>query len=151
MRLPIQHAVPAHPCACLPPVLSRTGRSRARASHTHDTAASPSFEHLILDVQRDIISGAEALDGSGRRFCHDRWERSPGHPNAGYGITSVLEGGDVLEKGAVNISIVGGVLSKDRECASSANLALPGVAVRYRSCCRCCVRLRCRADVFSRA
>ena len=39
---------------------------------------------LIDPVEQD----AEALDGSGAKFVHDRWERSPGDPNAGYGITS---------------------------------------------------------------
>lgn len=41
---------------------------------------------------------AEELDGSGKRFLQDRWERSPEDANAGYGITRVLEGGDLLEK-----------------------------------------------------
>lgn len=39
---------------------------------------------------------AEALDGSGKRFAHDKWMRSTSNPNAGYGITSVLEGGSIL-------------------------------------------------------
>ena len=75
---------------------------------------SDTFEHYILETQRKIITDAEALDGSGQRFIHDRWERSPGNPNVGYGITSVLEGGTILEKAAVNISIINGVLSPER-------------------------------------
>lgn len=47
----------------------------------------------------------------GATFQHDRWEREAGNPNGGYGITSVLEGGAVLEKGACNISVVRGTLS----------------------------------------
>lgn len=35
-----------------------------------------------------IDQSAEQLDGSGVRFQHDRWSRSPSNPNAGYGITS---------------------------------------------------------------
>ncbi|GAB4821725.1 hypothetical protein N2152v2_008771 [Parachlorella kessleri] len=62
---------------------------------------------------------AEELDGSGKRFLHDKWTRNPDNPNAGYGITSVLEGGDVLEKGAVNISVLSGVLTPDRAKAMS--------------------------------
>ncbi|PSC76177.1 coproporphyrinogen III oxidase [Micractinium conductrix] len=82
-------------------------------------ATRASFEQYILDLQRRIIEDAEALDGSGAKFVHDRWERSPGDPNAGYGITSVLEGGSVLEKAAANISVVAGVLSKERAAAMS--------------------------------
>lgn len=41
---------------------------------------------------------AEALEGSGARFNRDRWTRGEGDANAGYGITAVLEGGDLLEK-----------------------------------------------------
>lgn len=104
-----------------------------------------------------MLQEAEALDGSGAAFQHDRWTRSPGNPNAGYGITSggwglaqssaggtthtflfggaclaltrpspchaargaVLEGGQVLEKGAANISVVAGTLSPERAQAMS--------------------------------
>lgn len=38
------------------------------------------------------------MDGSGRRFLRDRWDRGGGDSNAGYGITAVLEGGQLLEK-----------------------------------------------------
>ena len=104
------------PAAAPPPHFCRPDRRRTArtgpAAQAQRPEISDTFEHFILGAQRDIIAGAEALDGSGRRFSHDRWERSP--PNAGYGITSVLEGGDVLEKAAVNISVVGGVLSRER-------------------------------------
>lgn len=36
------------------------------------------------------------LDGSGE--MQDRWERGHRDANAGYGITAVLEGGDLVEK-----------------------------------------------------
>ncbi len=41
---------------------------------------------------------AEVLDGGGRAFLRDRWQRNATDSNAGYGITAVLEGGDLLEK-----------------------------------------------------
>lgn len=82
-------------------------------------AVSSEFEHYILDLQQRIIQAAEELDGSGARFQHDRWSRSPDNPNAGYGITSVLEGGSVLEKAASNISVVAGTLSPERAKAMS--------------------------------
>lgn len=75
-----------------------------------------SFEDYILETQQEIISRAETLDGMGR-FVHDRWERES--PTSGYGITSVLEGGNVLEKAAVNISVIEGVLSPERAQAMS--------------------------------
>jgi coproporphyrinogen III oxidase len=76
------------------------------------TMVPDTFEHYILETQKNIIAAAETLDGSGQRFIHDRWERTGG--NLGYGITSVLEGGNILEKGAVNISVINGVLSPER-------------------------------------
>ncbi|CAI5462348.1 unnamed protein product [Closterium sp. Yama58-4] len=55
-----------------------------------------------------------------RAFIEDRWERDPGNPSAGYGITRVLEGGRVLEKAAANVSIVRGQLTEARAKAMSA-------------------------------
>lgn len=72
------------------------------------------FEHAILDVQDKILRRAEALDGSGKEFLYDRWDRREGDANAGYGITCVLEGGNLLEKAAANISVIRGTLSAVR-------------------------------------
>ena len=116
--LPIA-ARPEAPRQVMPTPAPRTRCIRAIARATMIRSPASSFESFILETQRSIVSGAECLDGSGRTFLHDRWERSPGNPNAGYGITSVLEGGDVLEKGAVNISIVSGVLTPERARAMS--------------------------------
>jgi coproporphyrinogen III oxidase len=41
------------------------------------------FEQFLLDTQRQILAEAEQLDGSGKTFVQDRWER-PGD-NAGVG------------------------------------------------------------------
>jgi coproporphyrinogen III oxidase len=51
--------------------------------------------------------------------CDYRWERNPETASAGYGITSVLEGGTVLEKAAANISVINGTLSPERARAMS--------------------------------
>ncbi|GBF93673.1 coproporphyrinogen III oxidase [Raphidocelis subcapitata] len=75
------------------------------------------FERYVLDLQDRILSEAEAIDGSGKRFLRDRWSR--GSESAGYGITAVLEGGDLLEKAAANISIIHGELSAQRAQAMS--------------------------------
>jgi len=49
----------------------------------------------------------EELDGAGASFLRDRWERPGGESGAGYGITCVLEGGDLLEKVHLYPSILG--------------------------------------------
>ena len=91
--------------------VSKQAGHRIRAMMPQRTA---SFEDYIVQLQEGIIDQTESLDGSGKKFVRDRWERNPTVPNAGYGITSVLEGGAILEKGAVNISIIGGTLSAAR-------------------------------------
>ena len=63
------------------------------------------------------------MDASGR-FVRDRWDRDTNDSNAGYGITSVLEGGRLLEKAAVNVSVIGGTLSSARAEAMSSRLCL---------------------------
>lgn len=41
------------------------------------------------------------MDGC-QKFLLDRWERDAQDANAGYGITAVLEGGELLEKVALS-------------------------------------------------
>ncbi|EPY50761.1 coproporphyrinogen III oxidase [Schizosaccharomyces cryophilus OY26] len=65
------------------------------------------MEELILDVQQKIVAGLEAIDG--QKFYQDRWTKGEG----GYGISCVIQEGNVFEKGGVNTSIVQGVLSQD--------------------------------------
>jgi len=76
------------------------------------------FEDYILELQNSIITEAERVDASGS-FVRDRWDRDTNDSNAGYGITSVLEGGRLLEKAAVNVSVIGGTLSSARAQAMS--------------------------------
>jgi coproporphyrinogen III oxidase len=86
---------------------------QAMAAATGSSSADfGAFEKYVLDLQDRILTEAERLDGSGRKFERDRWSR--GADNAGYGITCVLEGGDLLEKAAANISIIHGQLSAQR-------------------------------------
>ena len=54
-------------------------------------------------LQSDIISALEACDGKGH-FSTETWER----PGGGGGITRLLTGGNVIEKGGVNFSAVFG-------------------------------------------
>jgi coproporphyrinogen III oxidase len=84
----------------------------APAQLTAQPVDAAAFEAFLLAAQKQILAEAEQLDGSGRAFVQDRWER-PGD-NAGYGITCVLEGGALLEKAAANISVVRGTLTPAR-------------------------------------
>ena len=66
----------------------------------------PSREEIkdsFIELQDNICSQLETADGSGR-FEPDRWER----PGGGGGISRVLSGGNVIEKGGVNFSAVWG-------------------------------------------
>jgi coproporphyrinogen III oxidase len=61
-----------------------------------------SFEDFLLDKQAELCAALERIDGSELKFCEDKWER--GTKRDGYGITRVLEGGNVFEKAAANVS-----------------------------------------------
>ncbi len=63
------------------------------------------FYNYILELQDQITSGLEEVDGKAR-FKEDHWKR----PEGGGGRTRVIEDGAVFEKGGVNISAVHGAL-----------------------------------------
>jgi len=69
---------------------------RGRRAHAH-----------ILKVQDTITGAIEAIDGK-ERFIDDEWDREGG----GGGRTRVIQGGDVFEKGGVNVSCVHGEMSE---------------------------------------
>ena len=69
-------------------------------------------KNYLVQLQRDICSSLEALDGRGE-FTEECWSRKGGE-----GITRVIEHGDVLERGGVNFSHVTG---KDLPPSASAN------------------------------
>eukprot|EP00899_Mesostigma_viride_P006688 jgi/Mesvir1/1601/Mv14566-RA.1 len=117
-------------CQRIPPLThrsSRKSRQCARASFSQRD-----MENLVLEQQEAICDVASRADGSGLKFITDRWERNASDPNAGFGITRVLEGGDLLEKAAANVTVVRGVLSEERakamnaRNASAASMAAPG-------------------------
>ena len=97
------------------PIISR-GSSSSRCRRCRSTASSSfsDFSDFVGELQQGILKEAEGIDGSGKAFLQDRWQREVGNPNAGYGITSVLEGGDLLEKAAANITVVRGTLTAAR-------------------------------------
>ena len=55
------------------------------------------FTDYITGLQNTICAGLEGIDGKAR-FAEDKWER----PEGGGGITRVIAGGKVFEKGGVN-------------------------------------------------
>jgi coproporphyrinogen III oxidase len=57
----------------------------------------------LRDLQRSICASLEHADGKGK-FVRDEWER----PGGGGGVSAVLAGGEVIEKGGVNFSAVWG-------------------------------------------
>lgn len=68
------------------------------------------FYNYILQLQDEITSKLEALDGQGK-FKEDIWQR----PEGGGGRTRVIENGAVFEKGGVNISAVHGALPESMQ------------------------------------
>lgn len=64
---------------------------------------SSELESKIISLQQSITLQLENADGKGK-FIKDKWERDEG----GYGISMVLENGNVIEKGGVNFSSVHG-------------------------------------------
>lgn len=63
------------------------------------------FNTFISNAQETICAALEAVDGKAT-FREDLWER----PGGGWGRTRVISGGNVFEKGGVNISNVHGEL-----------------------------------------
>jgi coproporphyrinogen III oxidase len=61
------------------------------------------IKNYLLNLQEQICSSLEAIDGAGR-FITDKWDRNEG----GSGVTRVLAEGAVIEKGGVNFSHVFG-------------------------------------------
>lgn len=75
---------------------------------TPETSPAPlreRMEQYVLGLQNTITEALEAIDGRAR-FEEDLWERRGG----GGGITRVISGGRIFEKGGVNTSSVHGRL-----------------------------------------
>lgn len=100
---------------------SRPG-GRAFAPSVGATASdkvTSDFSDFVLSLQNDIIKQTEDHIElkSGKTFLRDEWNRDG--DSSGFGITSVLEGGDVVEKAASNVSVIHGRLTKARAQAMS--------------------------------
>ncbi len=69
----------------------------------NDTAA---VRRYLLGLQERIVQALQAEDGG--RFLSDGWERPPGGALQGDGLTRLMEGGAVFERGGCNFSHVRG-------------------------------------------
>ncbi len=68
--------------------------------------AIESVKSFLLDLQARITSAVAAVDG--QSFVADAWEKPPGEPLQGSGITMILEGGQVFERAGCGFSHVRG-------------------------------------------
>ncbi|MBO9538964.1 oxygen-dependent coproporphyrinogen oxidase [bacterium] len=66
------------------------------------TTTTQAVKAYLQGLQADIIEHIEGIDGG--RFLRDAWER----PEGGGGLTCLIEGGDVIERGGVAFSHVFG-------------------------------------------
>lgn len=98
------------------PVAAASQYSQLAAPPVSPTASS--FDDYVLALQDSIVQTTEqAIESSSQaKFVSDHWEREN---DSGFGITRVLEGGDVVEKAASNVSIIRGTLTKARAQAMS--------------------------------
>src|SRR6056297_2632685 len=65
----------------------------------------PQFTKFVSDVQQHICDELEAVEGT-QKFLIEDWERD----GFGGGSTRIIADGEVIEKGGVNVSTVGGPL-----------------------------------------
>jgi len=65
-----------------------------------------SVREYLLGLQRRIVERFEKLDG--KPFLADAWEKPPGSPLGGGGLTRIIEDGNLLERGGVGFSHVVG-------------------------------------------
>jgi coproporphyrinogen III oxidase len=76
------------------------------------------FVEMLQQKQEEIINTLEQVDGSGQKFTNDTWGFFADGDGGSGGITRVIQGGDLIEKGAVSFTLVRrGVLSDARAAA----------------------------------
>eukprot|EP00850_Spirogloea_muscicola_P004162 SM000017S02902 [mRNA] locus=s17:1048436:1054210:+ [translate_table: standard] len=102
----------------------------AEVRHSANAGRNLSALEELQGVAISATMMSASADSSGVEFGHDRWERGS-DPREGYGITRVLEGGDLFEKAAANVSIIRGQLSAERAEAISARLGKAAAGAQY--------------------
>jgi coproporphyrinogen III oxidase len=66
----------------------------------------PAVRGFLLGLQTRITTAVSNLDG--QAFVADHWQKAPGEPLQGNGITQILEGGEVFERAGCGFSHVRG-------------------------------------------
>jgi coproporphyrinogen III oxidase len=83
---------------------------------------------FFKELQKSIIASLEKIDG-GSKFVYDEWAR----PEGGGGLSSVIDEGNVIEKGGVNFSTVFGpapdFLKTETGNKTPANFYATGVSI----------------------
>ncbi len=95
----------------------------ARAGSPSIAIDSTAVRAYLLDLQQRIVARFEQLDG--KPFAADHWQKPPGSPLGGMGITRIVEEGNLLERGGVGFSHVTG-----SKLPTSATAARPELAGR---------------------
>jgi coproporphyrinogen III oxidase len=62
------------------------------------------FEQYLLGLQDRLLTSAEAMDGSGKKFLRDRWQRGSEHAGVGCWAAGLL-GCSAAARGDVHCSI----------------------------------------------
>lgn len=73
---------------------------------TARTSRSEAVGRYLQGLQTRITSTLAALDGTS--FVTDAWQKAPGEPLQGHGITQILEGGPLFERAGCGFSRVSG-------------------------------------------
>jgi len=73
---------------------------------TTETPNVSTVRQYLQDLQRRITAAIAGVDGSD--FLADAWEKAPGEPLQGKGLTKILEGGRVFERAGCGFSHVSG-------------------------------------------
>uniref|UniRef100_A0A7S3K7G1 Coproporphyrinogen oxidase n=1 Tax=Aureoumbra lagunensis TaxID=44058 RepID=A0A7S3K7G1_9STRA len=87
------------------------------------------FETYLASRQEALTKNWEKLDGSGAKFSYDEWHREGGS----WGVTRVLQGGSIIEKGAVSTTYSRGILSEERAQAMSARGRIAETGAEYQA------------------
>jgi coproporphyrinogen III oxidase len=73
------------------------------------TVDAAALEAYFSGLQARLMNAVEALEGeNGARFRADPWRKEAGSPLGGKGLTAIIEGGRVFERGGVAFSHVTG-------------------------------------------
>ena len=95
----------------------KEGKGEASSS-SYPEEVFEEFAQFLIQHQTSMIDQIEQADGAGVAFSKDGWgafENDDGDNTKSGGITRVIQGGDVVEKGACSLTVIrNGVLTADR-------------------------------------